>query len=715
MSSTTLSVSKGQVWLAGSASILGWAIDLYDLLIILYVATAIAPLLFPPQAATLQLAYVYGSFAISLIVRPLGSGMFGVFADKKGRKKTMMVTVSGVGISTFLMGAVPTYAVAGALAPLLFLLLRVVQGIFVGGLVAATHTLGTETAGPRHRGLMSGLVAGGGAGLGAVMASIVYLIVSQLFPGDAFATIGWRVMFFSGLVTSGLSLLVYSKTQESPFWAAQNAGPAAPKETPANPLFSREHLPVFFLNMLVVTGGAALYYLTLGFLPTFLIKGVGMARSEAALVLIVANLSVIAGGAIGGTISDRIGRRRTFLSLGSVCLVVIPMSYVWLAKMPPGEVGKVTLCCVMMGFFMMAATAPIMIYLNERFPTKVRATGTALCWNIGYALGGMTPMLVAYFSPQVADVLSRLVFFSIASALLFIVGALFNPKTDKLTLEAWEPDTLPGTKAKTPGNGHRSRPGSPLSGAKNEGKETVVLLHSLGTDSTLWDDQVSMLSKHYRVLTPDSRGHGGHLCGSPISLDDWIKDLDTLIAPLQAPVHMVGLSMGGIQAIAYASRHPGKIRSLVLASTFPAIDPAGAETKIRSIRQSIGDIGMNRYARQYLQDTLTTEIDPAVDKRLHAAISGVSGNDYILSSEATFRANLTDQLKDITAPTLVMIGDRDKKTPLPLSEILAAGIPKARLAIIPDAGHLTNIDAPHVFNKTLLNFIGTISARKAPL
>lgn len=442
---TPLSVDRRRVITAGSASILGWAIDLYDLLIILYVATAIAPLLFPPEAETLQLAYVYGSFAISLVVRPLGSALFGAFADKKGRKKTMAVTVSGVGISTFLMGTVPTYAVAGALAPLLFLALRVAQGIFVGGLVAATHTLGTETAGPRHRGLMSGLVAGGGAGLGAVLASVVYLIVSHLFPGDAFAVWGWRVMFFSGLVAAGLSLLVYSKAEESPFWAAQDVHTI--KETPPiRTLFSREHLPVFFLNMLVVTGGAALYYLTLGFFPTFLATGVGMPRSEAAIVLIMANVAVIVGGAAGGTLSDRIGRRRTFISLGTVSLVLIPSFYLWLAKLDPAATGIITFCCVAMAFCMMAATAPIMIYLNERFPTRVRATGTALCWNIGYALGGMTPMLVTFFSPRVEDILSRLVLFTIVSALLFIGGTLLNPKTDDLTLEGWDRDDTPSDK-----------------------------------------------------------------------------------------------------------------------------------------------------------------------------------------------------------------------------------------------------------------------------
>lgn len=241
--------------------------------------------------------------------------------------------------------------------------------------------------------------------------------------------------------------------------------------------------------------------------------------------------------------------------------------------------------------------------------------------------------------------------------------------------------------------------------ADNIHTETVVLLHSLGTDHQLWAAQIPALDAHFQVLTPDSLGHGGKPSKGKINLSAWVKDIDALIAPLEQPVHLVGLSMGGIQAMAYAARHPHKVRSLVLANTFASLDQDAAENKIRSIHEAIGTQGMDQYAEQYLLDTLTTEIDPQVRTRLRTAISGVTADDYLRSSEATFRANLVSQLTAITAPTLVMIGDGDKKTPLPLSETLVEHIPDARLAIVPGAGHLSNIDAPDAFNDLLLGFI----------
>jgi MHS family proline/betaine transporter-like MFS transporter len=147
---------------------------------------------------TLSLAAVYASFAVTLLMRPVGSAVFGHYADVHGRKNAMLVAIVGVGISTAAFGLLPTIAQAGLFAPGLFLILRLVQGIFVGGVVASTHTIGTESVSPNWRGAMSGLVGGGGAGIGALLASFVFLIMSSIFPGDAFAVWGWRCMFFSG-------------------------------------------------------------------------------------------------------------------------------------------------------------------------------------------------------------------------------------------------------------------------------------------------------------------------------------------------------------------------------------------------------------------------------------------------------------------------------------------------------------------------------------
>src|ERR1700744_3563075 len=127
------------------ASVLGWSLDLFDLFILLYVAPVIGALFFPSSVPTLSLAAVYASFAVTLLMRPVGSAVFGHYADVHGRKSAMFVAIVGVGLSTAAFGLLPTIAQAGFVAPCLFLVLRLVQGVFVGGVVASTHTIGTET------------------------------------------------------------------------------------------------------------------------------------------------------------------------------------------------------------------------------------------------------------------------------------------------------------------------------------------------------------------------------------------------------------------------------------------------------------------------------------------------------------------------------------------------------------------------------------------
>src|SRR6202034_3567446 len=132
------------------ASVLGRSLDLFDLFILLYVAPVVGALFFPSSVPTLSLAAVYASFAVTLLMRPVGSAVFGHYADVHGRKNAMFVAIVGVGISTAAFVFLPTIAQAGLVAPGLLLILRLVQGIFVGGVVASTHTIGTECAAPNR-------------------------------------------------------------------------------------------------------------------------------------------------------------------------------------------------------------------------------------------------------------------------------------------------------------------------------------------------------------------------------------------------------------------------------------------------------------------------------------------------------------------------------------------------------------------------------------
>jgi MFS family permease len=417
-------VSPRQAARAVLASILAWSFDLFDLFILLFLAPTLGPLFFPTGAATLSLAGVYAAFAVTLVMRPVGSALFGSYADRRGRKRAMAVAVIGVGVVTALMGALPTYPQVGVGATIAFLALRLAQGIFVGGVVASTHTLGTESIGARWRGLMSGLIAAS-AGLGALFAALVYFLASQAFPGKEFAIWGWRCMFFAGIVGSVLSLLVLRGIEDSPLWTKLQKGRV--QAAPVRTLLSPRWRPVLLVNLLVVAGGGIQYYLTSGYFPTFLAQVNELPKAQASRSLIVANVAVIVGCVLWGQVSQVVGRKRCLLTGAIINAILIPPLYLRLADLRSGSATTITLLTATLAFLATSGYAPVLIFLNERFPTSLRATGTALSWNLGFAIGGMTPALVSLAAPTVADIPSRLILVMIAGIAMSLAGIAAAP------------------------------------------------------------------------------------------------------------------------------------------------------------------------------------------------------------------------------------------------------------------------------------------------
>lgn len=431
-SPSTAATPSGSPLAAAFASLMGWAFDLFDLFLLLYVASAVGHNIFPAESETLSLALVFVSFAVSILMRPGGAALFGNFADNAGRKKIMVVVLLGLGISTACMGLVPTYATAGVLAPVLFLGLRVIQGLFVGGVSSVTHTLGTESVPPRYRGAMSGLVGGGGAGLGAALASITFIIVSQIFPGDAFNETGWRFMFFTGLLGAALSFFVLRKVEETPAFLEQQR---KAKETGVSTNVTFRQMlggrfgKITLLNIVLAAGAGAQYYLTSGFLPTYLDVVTPIPPTERGWVLLVASLVVIVSATAAGELSERFGRRITMLVIGVITLVTVPILLIALARTDPSDTVQVVLLACVIAFLANATYAPVMIFLNERYSTAVRSRGTAISWNTGFMIGGLLPTFVTLLSPTVADIPSRLVIFVIGSCIVFIVAVLAVPET----------------------------------------------------------------------------------------------------------------------------------------------------------------------------------------------------------------------------------------------------------------------------------------------
>ena len=241
----------------------------------------------------------------------------------------------------------------------------------------------------------------------------------------------------------------------------------------------------------------------------------------------------------------------------------------------------------------------------------------------------------------------------------------------------------------------------------------VVLLHSLGTDDRLWRYQVEELSRMGKVHTPLTRGHGGSEWPGTASIAEWTEDLHAQIAGL-GPVHLVGLSMGGMQATAFAAKYPELVRTLAIANSFVNLPPEIVTARISGAESGVAASGIAGYAETYLAQTLTQPISTADRQSLFESIAEMSPEAYLGSVHATFAGDVSADLARVACPTLVIAAADDIKTPVAALQRFVDGIEQAELAVIPAAGHLSSIENPTAFNAALLSFWRTVAGRPAP-
>jgi len=204
------------------------------------------------------------------------------------------------------------------------------------------------------------------------------------------------------------------------------AAKASASTSPVKELFST-HRNVLLLNLLITFGGGAGYYLTSGYLPTFLKVVNGLPNNVSSIILMCASLSAIVSAVAIGSLSDRIGRKKTFLIVGICTMVLLPVCYLSLARTT--DPMTATLYALAIAFIGNAGYAPVLIFLNERFPTALRATGTGLSWNIGFALGGMMPTFVSLASGGTAQIPMSLSIFAVSVFAIYTLGAILSPET----------------------------------------------------------------------------------------------------------------------------------------------------------------------------------------------------------------------------------------------------------------------------------------------
>ncbi|MGW2341329.1 MFS transporter [Streptomyces sp. NPDC001661] len=379
------------------SSLLGTTVEWYDFFLYSTAASLVfGKLFFPETNGTVGTMLAFATFAVGFVARPLGGLLFGHIGDRVGRKRTLAFTMGLMGVSTALIGLLPTYAQVGALAPILLLVLRVAQGVALGGEWAGAVLLAVEH-GPEGRKGRFGSYPQIGLALGLALGTGVFALLSNVLSDEAFLGYGWRVAFLASLVLVAVGLTVRLKIDETPAFRAVLDGTTEPRAVPlvevARDRLTRRHL----LLGMVARWGEGVAFNTWGvFALTYATGTLQLPRTSVLLTVTGASLVMAALVPVSGRLVDRFGARRVYLTgMAAFGVSVFPAFLLFEAG---GVLGFAVALVLALGIVHASFYGAQGTLFAALFPVHVRYTGMSAVYQVsGIFASGITPLLVTAF------------------------------------------------------------------------------------------------------------------------------------------------------------------------------------------------------------------------------------------------------------------------------------------------------------------------------
>ena len=373
-----------------TASLVGTAVEFYDFYIYATAASLVFPqLFFPKSSDSAQLLQSYATFAVAFFARPVGAAFFGHFGDRIGRKSTLVASLMMMGVSTFLIAFLPTYAMVGWVAPALLCLLRFGQGFGLGGEWGGAALLAVENAPPGWRARF-GMFPQLGAPVGFIAANGLFLLLGLLLTPEAFQAWGWRLPFLASAVLVGLGLWVRLRISETPAFQKAMAE-AEPSHVPLAEVVTR-HGAALLGGTFAVVACFAIFYISTAFALGYGTTTLGYSRETFLGVQLGAIIFLAVGIIAAGYGGDATTPRRV-LMVGCVGTVVVGLAMG--SVMEAGSLWLIwawlSAALLMMGF----VYGPLGAFLPSLFPPRVRYTGASMAFNLGGILGGGLAPIVA--------------------------------------------------------------------------------------------------------------------------------------------------------------------------------------------------------------------------------------------------------------------------------------------------------------------------------
>lgn len=392
----------------------GNALELYDFTIYSFFALTIGKLFFPVQSAFGPLLLALLTFGIGFVVRPLGGIVIGAYADRVGRKPALVLTIALMALGTLLIGVCPTYAQIGAAAPVVILIGRILQGFSAGGEIGVATTMLMESGPSAGRGLRVGWQMAS-QGAAALLGALSGYLLSIHLTADALESWGWRIPFIAGLLIVPVGLHLRRLLPET-------VEPHPDRGAVLKELLSR-HRAKLLIGILMIMGGTASTYVNIFYMPTYLIRVIGLPQQTAFLTGCVAGATMLAVAPPAGLLSDRLGRRRPFVVWTALASALLTYPAFWVLSHIASVPAALAVVALLIAFNAVGAGACLLL-LMENFPARVRATGLSIVYSIGVSVfGGFAQFVVTWLIGITGDPISPAWYVS-ACAVATLCGAL---------------------------------------------------------------------------------------------------------------------------------------------------------------------------------------------------------------------------------------------------------------------------------------------------